>query len=204
MRAVDHCVETLSSLKSTPEVDASALKSLRCLIPGLLLSKSNVGGEADARLECQVGVMHAMLFLHRGVHCGASHGIGHMLGPMGHVGHGETSCILLPAVCKFNASHGGAEILARQKMVRETLWGILEAREAFEKRGLTEEGADLGDLIDAVVRELGLKRRLGEVGVGREMFGRLAEASLRDFFLETNCVPVRRREEVLEILEMCA
>jgi alcohol dehydrogenase class IV len=110
----------------------------------------------------------------------------------------------LPAVCKFNAIHGGVEILERQKVIRDTLWGIPEARYVFEKRRLTEEQADLGDLIDAVVRELGLKRTLQEVGVGSEMFEKLAEASLRDPFLRTNCVPIHNKEEVLEVLEICA
>jgi len=36
------------------------------------------------------------------------------------------------------------------------------------------------------------------------MFGRLAEASLRDPFLVTNCVSIWRKEEVLEVLETCA
>ncbi|KAE9369077.1 Dehydroquinate synthase-like protein [Stipitochalara longipes BDJ] len=208
MRGVDHCIETLSSLKSTTEVDESVLKSLKCLIPGLLLSKKNAGNEgeqeAKAKLECQLGIMYAMLFLHRGVDCGASHGIGHMLGPIGKVNLGQTSCILLPAVCKFNALHGGKDILERQQTLRDTLWGIPEARYVFEKKGLKEDSADPGDLIDAVVRELGLKRRLHEVGVGPEMFEKLAEASLRDPFLQTNCVPIHKKGEVLEILEMCA
>jgi len=208
MRGVDHCVETLSSLKSTREVDESVLKSLKCLIPGLLLSKRNAFGdkeqEARARLECQLGIMYAMLFLHRGVDCGASHGIGHMLGPIGKVNHGQTSCILLPAVCKFNARHGGKDILERQKVIRDTLWRVSEARQVFEKTGFKEGSVDLGGLIEAVVRELGLKSRLHEVGVGPEMFEKLAEASLRDPFLRTNCVPIRKKEEVLEVLATCA
>lgn len=208
MRGVDHCVETLSSLKSTAEVDEPVLKSLKCLIPGLLLSKKAEGSsgeaEAKARQECQIGVMYAMLFLHRKVACGASHGIGHMLGPMGKVNHGQTSCVLLPGVCKFNAKHGGDEVLERQKIVQDTLWSIPEARETFQKRVLKEEEADLGDLLDAVVRSLGLKRTLCEVGVGRVMFQKLEEASLRDSFLETNCVPIQKKEDVLEILEICA
>jgi alcohol dehydrogenase class IV len=211
MRGVDHCVETLSSLKSTEEVDESVLKSLKCLVPGLLLSAKGAGAEGEeveekARLECQIGISHAMMFLHRFVECGASHGIGHMLGPMGKVNHGQTSCILLPAVCKFNAKHaaGVPAVLKRQQIIRGTLWGIPEARKLFEKGGLSEEEADLGDLLDGFGRELGLKRRLREVGVGRDMFERLAEASLRDPFLVTNCVPIHRKEDVMEILEMCA
>jgi hypothetical protein len=43
-----------------------------------------------------------------------------------------------------------------------------------------------------------LKKRLSEVSVRRDMFERFAEASLRDPFLETNCVPISRKEEALE------
>jgi alcohol dehydrogenase class IV len=161
--------------------------------------------EAKARLECQIGVSYAMLFLHRLVACGASHRIGHMLGPIGNMNHGQTSCILLPAVCKFNAKHSAANpgVLERQKIIRDTLWGISEASNLFEEGGLRKDESDLGDLIEAVVKGLGLKVRLGEVGVGREMFERLAEASLKDPFLVINCVPISKKEEVLEILEMC-
>ncbi|KAE8448697.1 hypothetical protein EG329_008912 [Mollisiaceae sp. DMI_Dod_QoI] len=211
MRAVDHCIETLASLKSTAEVDASVTKSLKCLIPGLLNAKLNAGGKGEgkdeevrARQECQVGVMWAMLFLHRMVACGASHGIGHMLGPMFHVGHGETSCILLPAVCRFNAVRGGKEILARQGLMKDALWSVSEARERFEREGLGRE-VGVERLLDVVIRELGLKRRLSEVGVvERRDLERLAEASLRDPFLVTNAVPITTKEQVLEILEMCA
>ena len=49
-----------------------------------------------------------------GVPMGASHGIGHQLGPLG-VGHGETSCILLPAVCRYNEGVN----LERQRRVVE-------------------------------------------------------------------------------------
>jgi alcohol dehydrogenase class IV len=211
MRGVDHCVETLSSLKAMEEVDESVLKSLKCLIPGLLLSAKGAGAgdgevEEKARLECQIGISHAMMFLHRFVECGASHGTGHMLGPMGKLNHGQTSCILLPAVCKFNAKHaaGVPAVLKRQQVIRDTLWGIPEAKELFKEKGLREKEADLGDLLDMFVKELGLKRKLSEVGVGRDMFKKPAEASLRDPFLVTNCGPIHTKEEVMEILEMCA
>jgi alcohol dehydrogenase class IV len=142
MRGVDHCVETLSSLKSTAEVDESVLKSLKCLIPGLLLSAKGAeagDGEVEekARLECQIGISHAMMFLHRFVECGASHGIGHMLGPMGKVNHGQTSCILLPAVCKFNAKHatGVPAVLERQRAIGARFGGFMKRENCLRKEG---------------------------------------------------------------------
>jgi len=203
VRGVDHCVETLSSLTSTDEVDQYMIRGLKDLVTGLLKTRENEG-DAEARFSCQLGITEAMMFLHRKVWCGASHGIGHMLGPLGNVAHGETSCVLLPAVCKFNAKHGGKDILERQRLIRETLWDIPVARERFETKGLDEKNADLGDLIDALVRELGLKRSLSEVGVGREKFDILAANSMRDPFMTTNAVPILKKEQVMEILELCA
>ena len=127
-----------------------------------------------------------------------------MLGPLGKVGHGETSRILLPAVCKYNAKHGGENIRARQRIFREILWRIPVAKERFEKRRLKEGEADLGDLIDVVVRELGLKRSLKEANVGRDMFQKLAEISMADPFMETNPVPIKRPLQAIKILELCA
>ncbi|CZR65058.1 uncharacterized protein PAC_14958 [Phialocephala subalpina] len=208
--AVDHYIETLASLHSMPEVDESVTKSLKCLIPGLLNTKLNAGGEGGreeevkAREECQIGAVHAILLLHRKVSCGASHGIRHMLGPMFHVGHGETSCILLPAACKFNSLHGGPEILARQQLMKDALWSVPEAKNLFGEKGLGRE-VRVDQLLDVVIRELGLKRRLSEVGVVERMdFERLADASLRDPFLVTNVVIITTNEHVLEISEVCA
>jgi alcohol dehydrogenase class IV len=107
-------------------------------------------------------------------------------------------------VCKYNALHGSTEVRDRQRDIREILWSVPIARERFVERGLSGGEGDLGDLIAAIVKELGLKGSLREVGVGRERFGQLAENSLKDPFLVENPVPIHRKEEVLEILEMCA
>lgn len=139
--------------------------------------------------------------LHKGVVPTASHGVGHQLGPRG-VGHGATSCILLPAVCKWNAKQKAN--VERQKSMEKILWDIDAEREVFEARELKKEEADLGDLIDAIVRELGMPRRLKEVGVGREKFEDLAVNALEDNCTQANPARIYEQEQVLEILEMCA
>ena len=124
-----------------------------------------------------------------------------MLGPLG-VGHGETSCILLPAVCKWNAKNNAN--VGRQNLARELLWATKEASERFEASRLTRDTADLGDLIDVIVRQLGLPRTLSEVKVGRDKFKQLAVNSLEDASCQMNPLPLTKEEQVLEILEMCA
>lgn len=133
---------------------------------------------------------------------GASHGIGHQLGPLG-VPHGETSCVLLPAVMAYNRPVNAAQ----QAKVLDVLWGEEPVAMVLKKRGVGrggergEEGS-LSNALDAILRELELPRSLAEVGVGRDMLGQLAEGSLKDRWCVSNPVPLRERGQVLEILEM--
>jgi alcohol dehydrogenase class IV len=198
IRSVDHCVETLCSLLSNPHGDRKAREGLVKLIPGLLRCKHDPRDLA-ARHLCQLGVVDAMSAVSSGVPLGASHAIGHQLGPLG-VGHGETSCILLPAVCKYNAKEGGnterqAEVVAFLANDR-TILALLEAK------GLDAGKVDLGDILDCVIRELSMPRTLKDVKVGRDKLDVLAENSLHDIWIKTNAVPITDKAQVMEILEM--
>ena len=99
-------------------------------------------------------------------------GIGHQLGPMG-VGHGETSCILLPAVCKYNKSVNAKQ----QQKVKNVLCSEPEVLEVVKNAGLNEE-AELGDMLDAIFRFLGMPRSLKDFDIGEDKLGPLAENSL--------------------------
>jgi len=61
---------------------------------------------------------------------------------------------------------------------------------------------DLGDILDAVVRELGMPRTLKDVKIGRDKLDLLAENSLKDHWILTNAIPITQKEQVMEILEM--
>lgn len=106
-----------------------------------------------------------------------------MLGPFG-VGHGETSCILLPSVCKYNAANPGA--LSRQQRPLSVLWSSPDIASALETRGLKKESTDLSATLDGVFRELGMPRTLRDVGINPtdEFLEKLAELSLLDFWME--------------------
>ena len=199
IRAVDHCVESMCSLSSTEESVADAADGLRLLIAGLLRCKSD-REDLEARHMCQMGTVRAVksVFYYR-IPLGASHGIGHQLGPVG-VGHGETSCILLPAVCKYNAGVNGKQ----QDKARQILWGEDVVKEVLERKGLSEQTADLGDMLDTVIRELGLPRTLKEKGVGKDKLDMLAENSLKDPCCTTNPIPLKDKGQVLEILRTVA
>lgn len=198
LRAVDHCVETICSSNPNPEGTKHSLRGLKLLLPGLLRTKQEPN-DLEARLRCQLGAAESMRAANLyGVKVGGSHGIGHQLGPIG-VPHAETTCICLPAVQKFNARVNAQQ----QTLVIDAFWDDKDIAAALTKHSLVRGQADLGDALDAVIRELGFPRTLREYGVGRDKLEAVAESSLKDPCCQFNAVPLERKEQVLEILEMC-
>ncbi|KAF6227568.1 hypothetical protein HO173_012207 [Letharia columbiana] len=185
VRAIDHCVESFCNLKRVAGFDEACVKGLQRLIPALLLCKADPSNAKNAtRLSTRHPGRHDAFTQRRRPRCQSRSG--HRLGPLG-VGHGITSCILLPAVCKWNAKQKAN--VERQKLMEKILWDIDAAREFFEARGLKKGEADLEDLIDAIVRE---------------KFEDLAVNALEDNCTQANPARIYKQEQVLEILEMCA
>ncbi|KFY04829.1 hypothetical protein O988_00478 [Pseudogymnoascus sp. VKM F-3808] len=203
VRSIDHCVEALCCLTATPASDDRAEKGLRLLVPSLLKCKVDAN-DVTARHDCQMAVNFAMWNVRAGIPMGGSHAIGHQLGPHG-VPHGVTSCIMCPAVMKYNIQYGSGnpEIAARQAKIREILWSEPDVAKTLKAAGLSES-ADLGDLLDAIIRALGLPRTLGEMQLGKDVIPALSERALDDFWAPTNPVPLLKAEQVREILEAVA
>lgn len=142
-----------------------------------------------------------MVPLVRHIYPGASHAIEHMLGPMG-VGHGETSCILLPTVCKYNAICKAN--IEQQQNIKDILCAMPVVKKLLVAQGLKEGPADLIQILNVVICQLGMPRSLQEVGVGLDRVEELAVKSLKDPLLGYNPAPISTKEEVMEILQMCA
>jgi alcohol dehydrogenase class IV len=191
-RSVDHCVEALCSLEGTPKSDAKAEQGLRLLVPNLLRCNADEK-DVDARHQCQMAVILAMDSIRMGIPMGGSHAIGHQLGPLG-VAHGITSCVLNPAVMKFNIRHGDEAVAKRQQKVKDILWSESVVADELRKAALDEKTSDLGDAMDVVIRALGLPRSLKEVNVDPNLIPSLSERSLVDFWSPTNpvCVAIRQ------------
>lgn len=198
IRAVDHCVETICSLQSTDDADSWAEKGLIKLVTGVLDCKRGLNA-LQARHRCQLGLLEAMTARSTGVPLGASHAIGHQLGALG-VGHGETSCIMLPAVCKYNAAKGAN--IEKQERVKATLLRERKVSELIQASGLDPGEVDLGDILDVIIRELELPQTLKDVNVGRDQLTQLAQNSLEDMWMKTNPSPIRTKEQVLDILDL--
>jgi maleylacetate reductase len=184
IRAVDHCVEGICSGEANPYGDAQALHGLSLLAHGLPRVKADPGDLA-ARLDCQIGSWLSMAPLISGVPMGASHGIGYVLGTMFDIPHGHTSCIMLPAVMRWNKPAN-------------------TERQALVAAAMGHPGEDSGDVLDAFIAGLGMPRSLGAVNVRAEHFDRMAEQAMGTPWVPRNPRPIAGPAQIREILELAA
>jgi maleylacetate reductase len=184
IRAVDHCVEGLCAREAHPYSDAQAVKGLSMLTQGLRRVKAD-GNDIEARLDCQIGTWLSMAPLSGGVPMGASHGIGYVLGGGFNVPHGYTSCVMLPAVMRWNKS-------------------VNPERQALVAEAMGAPGEDAGDVLDDFIRALGMPRSLREVHVGPEHFDQIAEQAMRTPWVPRNPRRIEGPAQVREILMMAA
>ena len=184
VRAVDHCVEGTCSNEANAYGDAQALKGLSLLASGLPRVNANPG-DLDARLDCQIGSWLSMGPLASGVPMGASHGIGYVLGAAFDIPHGHTSCIMLPAVMRWNKA-ANAE------------------RQAQVAAAMGRPGEDAGSVLGEFIAGLGMPRSLSAVGIGREHLDRIAEGAMATPWVPRNPRPISGPAQVREILDIAA
>jgi maleylacetate reductase len=170
IRAVDHAVEDLCSIRPTPLSDAASLHALRLLSSGLRRSKASPA-DLDARLDCLTAAWLSMVGSQSGVPKGASHGIGHVLGGTAGVPHGYTSCVMLPVVLDFNKTVNSD----RQDLVSKALSRPNEAASAA---------------VGQLIADLGLPRRLRDVGVATGQLDEIARHAMHDPWVRSNPRPI--------------
>ena len=184
IRAVDHCVEGICSLEAHSYGDAQALQGLSRLASGLPRVKADPS-DIQARLDCQMGTWLSMGPLASGVPMGASHGIGYVLGAVFDIPHGHTSCIMLPAVMRWNKSAN-------------------EDRQKLISIAMGRPGDDAAVVLDEFIAGLDMPRSLSAVSVGADHFDRIAEQSMGTPWIPRNPRPIPTPAQVREILEIAA
>jgi maleylacetate reductase len=174
-------LETWCSTNPTPLSDAHSSYAARLLITSLqkVFDSPN---DIPARLDCMKGAWLSILGPASGVKAGASHGIGHALGGTAGMPHGETSCVMLPHVLRYNASVNGD----RQAVIASTVGSPT---------------TPLADLVAALISRLGLPTRLRDAGVSEKVIAAVAEAAIHDPLLTSNPRPVKSLTEVMLLLE---
>jgi alcohol dehydrogenase class IV len=181
MRAVDHAIGSLCSKSPVPLSDATAEKAL-ALLNRALRRTLVAPADLEARLEALVGVWLASTGMMR-MQYGASHGLSWHLSAIADVPHGDCSCVLMPAVLRYNKPVNAA----RQKLVSEALG---------------RQDLDGDEAVLDLVKALGRPHRLRDVGITREHLDVISRDAMHNLLVRNNPRPIDRPEQVREILEM--
>lgn len=182
IRSVDHAVESYCSPTANLATEALSLQGLKLLSQALPRIKADPQ-DLSARMEAQFGMWQAIAASTAGAGSGASHGIGYALGATFGIAHGHTSCVMLPAVLRWNASVNSD----RQTALSEAM-------------GAPDRPA--GDLIAELVAGLDQPGSLRAVEITRDKLGEIAERAMAYAPVLRNPRPIERPEDVLEILEL--
>ena len=180
VRAVDHCVETFCSPGAQPYADGMAVQALGMLLSTLPKLRDDPQNR-DLLLDAQLGMWLSVLGPAAGVPIGASHGIGRVLGGAFGVPHGRTSCMLLPAVLRWNAE------------VNRDRQAALAAAIGRPERALADTVCDL-------IESLGEPVRLRESGLTEADLPSLAERAVASGFVAHNPRPIPDAGVALELL----
>ena len=169
MDALTHAVEAYVSRNAGPVTDAQAWKAVQLVAKNLPLAVRD-GTDMSARENmCCASFLAGTAFNNAGL--GLVHAMSHPLGGHYNLPHGLCNALLLPVVCRFNATF---ETLGRFSDIAVAL-GV--GRSWRAERDNAEAGLRA---LFGLNRSLGLPKGLRELGVRKEDFPLLAERTMEE------------------------
>ncbi len=183
IRSVDHAIEGICAPDSSPLIQAEALGALNLFARSLRRTKQ-APDDLTARLESMHAVWLATASIGRVMH-GASHGLGYLLGALGGVPHGVTSCVFLPAVLDWNFSVNAD----KQKQIAAALGA---------------KNMSAGDAVRRLVADLGLPGTLSAVGVDDALKHQISEYAMTHPVVMANPRAISSQQDIFEIMELAA
>ena len=193
--ALTHCIEAYSCLQKNPISDAYAVCGIKIISENLLKLVSDLKNK-ELRLNVANGALVAGSAFSNSM-VGAVHSIGHALGAVCHVAHGDAMSILLAYVLDMNFEKC-------KKYYGELLYFMNP--EKVEKGQTDEQRArlfidEVRALLEKLHEQTGLPIRLSQTGkVEKENFNEIAKKAMADGSALVNPVALSE-ERVVEILE---
>ena len=188
MDALTHAIESYTTLNANLVGDAYALQAMRLISDNLRTAVSD-GSNMEARGNMVVASFLAGTSL---LNCGVSvvHGIAQSIGGIAHVPHGLANSLILPYAMEINYVGNLEKFKNIAVCLGERVDG-LSLREAARK--------SISAIID-LENDIGIPRKLSEVGVTREMFPQIIEDTMKYRLLAINPVKITRKhvEDILE------
>jgi len=191
MRALDHAVEGIYSMRHQLISDTLAVKAISLLIEHLPASIKTSGDESLVhRGYCQMAAWFS-IFGGLNTRFGVSHALGHQIGPRWDVPHGVTSCITMPHVMRFMAG-----------IAPERFGPIAEGLGVqFDRANPRPAALECADRVAAFIAQFDVPHTLKDAGVPRDEIHQIAGTVLDE--VEHSKVVDRpvTREDIISLLE---
>ena len=193
MDALCHAIESYTCLQKNPMSDAYAISAIEIIRDNIEIAVKEPNNQ-DARLEmANASLMAGVAFSNSMV--GLIHAIGHALGGVSRVPHGDAMSILMPQCMRFNKDK-------LEKQYAKLLLYI--AGEEVLINTPKEKRADktietIENLLNRLNKLSGLPTKLSDTGVKKENFDKIARKALNDGAMIVNPKQVTY-DDVIEIL----
>ncbi|NUQ63222.1 MAG: iron-containing alcohol dehydrogenase, partial [Pirellulales bacterium] len=165
MDAITQLLESYLSRKAQPIPQALALQGLSIAVPAIAEAVRNPESREAREAMAHAALLSGMALANSGL--GMAHGVAAALGVHARVPHGAACALMLPAALRVNREVRQAELVRLSHML-------------FGKgpSGAPEEAVDvlIGE-IDSLCEQVGVPRRLSDVGVSREQIPAIVESS---------------------------
>jgi len=189
LNTLSTAIEALESPKCDPLSEAMLMHSLR-LIAGHLGDRSLSGIPARERLAV------AAVLCGRGTEQaggGLASVLAHAIGHRSRLANGIVNAIVLPHTMRFN---GPATLYSASRIVE----GLANSSVAGVSREIGPAYAV--ELLEALLNNLDIPRRLRDIGIAKEELGHIAESAMRDWFINRGPRGILSAAEVHAIIEL--
>jgi 4-hydroxybutyrate dehydrogenase len=181
MDAMTHNLEAYLSVGYHPMCDGIALRGV-AMVNKCLRTAVVEGSNLEARTEMMAASMMGAVAFQKGL--GTVHSLAHPLSTVAGLHHGLTNAILLPHVMRFNMP------VARDRLVE------LAAVLGVDTRSLSPDHAAEAAVaaIEKLNADIGIARRLSEVGVSAEMIPVMVPKAMEDGCHQCNPRPTTSQD----------
>ena len=198
MDALTHAVEAYTSIQKNPVSDAFAVKAIE-LIAANLPRACEQGDDVEARTNLALASLMAGAAFSNAM-VGIVHAIGHSLGGLCHVPHGQAMMMLLPHCVRWNLDHG-----VHVGVYGELLGYLDPARNAqLAHASAAERDEAVCEALFALNKDFhekhGVPLTLRELGIERDQLEAVAKQARYDGAALYNATEVTI-EDAMEILE---
>lgn len=185
-----HAVEAFSCLQKNPISDAFAVSAIKLISENLKTAVTKPGDKSARIAMANAAALSGVSFGNSMV--GLVHAIGHSLGAVCHIPHGDAMAILLPHVMEYNLDKCGNEYGELLLFLSPEDY-VSAPREKRAEMTL----AQIRQLLDFCRREASLPLTLSETGkVGEDDFAAIARGAVNDGAIIVNMAYASERDIV--------